>query len=396
MRIIVSLTSYPPRIANIHKVIESLYRQTIPADEIILYLSLDEFPKAEEDLPETLRRLNGQNGFRVEWVQGNLKSHKKYYYSLQQYKDAVVITVDDDMVYARTMIGELIESHKEFPDAVSARRVRIIMKNGEGLEPYSKWEGEKYLDEYIGVPRMDLCAIGSGGICYPTWTRDHWFDEKMIFKTSEEQDDLWLKYNELIDNVPVVYKKSLQKDITIEDSQISRLSSNNLYGRGNDKCMYELSVLWKEQDENGYRNWFQSLMTGEEYIIEKKKYYAGVYNAVFDRLGGVPVYVYGAGKMAQYILMILADLGLIRRIMAIIVSDQSGNPPDLYGLQVRTLSEINQNEELGVILGVRKENRKEVKDRLAGYNYQNIELDLRLIARYYSIEWRYYKMMLIE
>lgn len=43
MRVIISLTSYPPRIKGVHKVIESLYRQTVLADEIILYLSNEEF-----------------------------------------------------------------------------------------------------------------------------------------------------------------------------------------------------------------------------------------------------------------------------------------------------------------------------------------------------------------
>lgn len=395
MKIIVSLTSYPLRIGGVHNVIESLYCQTTPADEIILYLSLEEFPEAEADLPETLRRLNGQKGFRIEWVRGNLKSHKKYYYALRQYKDAVVITVDDDIIYAETMISDLIESHKRFPDAVSARKVRLIMKCDGVLETYSKWPREKYLDECIGVPRMDLCAIGSGGICYPPMSREHWFDEEKILKTAGEQDDLWLKYNELVDNIPVVYKNPLQKDITIEDSQINQLTSNNLYGGRNDRCIHELSALFREQDESGYQKWFRNLMIWDEYIIEKKKYYSGVYNAVFDNLGGMPVYIYGAGIMAGYILMILADLGVVQRIEAIIVLDKSRNPSDFYGLQVKSLSEINQDKEMGVILGVRTENRKEVMNILTGYNWQMIELDMRIIALYYPIE-RHYRRMLTQ
>lgn len=391
MKIIVSLTSYPPRIEGVHNVIESLYRQTVSADEIILYLSREEFPGTEADLPEALRRLNGHKGFRIEWVQGNLKSHKKYYYALQQYKDAVVITVDDDIIYAETMISELLESHKRFPNAVSARKVRIILKCDEVLEPYSKWPREKYLDEYIDVPRMDLCAIGSGGICYPTLNRDHWFYEEMILKMAGEQDDLWLKYNELIDNIPVVYINPLQKDITIEDSQINQLTSDNLYGGENDKCMHALCALLKEQDEDVYRSWFQNLMTWEEYIIEKKKYYSSVFNTVFDRLGSTPVYIYGAGKVARYTLMILDDLGLTQRMAAVIVSDKSGNPSNLCGLQVRSLSEINQNKKLGVILGVHKENKQEIIDRLTGYNYQIIELDMKIIALYYPVESRYFR-----
>jgi len=90
MKVIVSFTSYPKRIGMVHKVVESLLEQTIRADAILLYLSLDEFPHEESDLPDMLREMIGKHGFRIIWVKGNLKSHKKYYYALQEYCDDVV------------------------------------------------------------------------------------------------------------------------------------------------------------------------------------------------------------------------------------------------------------------------------------------------------------------
>ena len=191
MRIIVSFTSYPPRIKSVHRVVESLYRQTVKADEIILYLSLDEFPKVEAELPEKLRRMIGQGGFRIAWVCGNLKSHKKYYYALQEFQDAVVITVDDDKIYAETMICDLMESYKRFPDSVSARIARIILKRPETLEQYVKWEKEEKIEECKDVPRMDLCAIGAGGVCYsPRLVNENWFHKETIMKVAGDYDDL--------------------------------------------------------------------------------------------------------------------------------------------------------------------------------------------------------------
>lgn len=384
MRVIVSFTSYPPRIGSVHKVVESLYRQTVKADEIILYLSLDEFPKGEADLPATLRRLDRREGFRIAWVCGNLKSHKKYYYALREYKDAAVITVDDDKIYAETMIRDLMKSYERFPDAISARTVRIMLRKEERLEPYCSWENGTYLEEYADVPRMDLCAIGAGGICYPaSLVSEGWFREETIVNTADNYDDLWLKYNEVISNIPVVYTRPSKGDITIENSQICRLADHNLYGSGNDICICELSMLLKAQDASRYRTWFQDLMTREKYITEKKRYYAGVFNSAFDKIGNAPVYFYGAGKMAQYFLRILTDLGLTQRITAIIVSNRSGNPPNLYGLQVRSLSELDTNMQFGVIIGVGEANKKEVMNRLTDYVYRKIELDMRIIARYY-------------
>lgn len=385
MRIIVSFTSYPPRIKSVHRVVESLYRQTVKADEIILYLSLDEFPKVEAELPEKLRRMIGQGGFRIAWVCGNLKSHKKYYYALQEFQDAVVITVDDDKIYAETMICDLMESYKRFPDSVSARIARIILKRPETLEQYVKWEKEEKIEECKDVPRMDLCAIGAGGVCYsPRLVNKKWFHKETIMKVAGDYDDLWLKYSEIISNIPVVYTKPSQKDITIDDSQICRLSANNLYGSGNDKCISKILVLLKERYADCYEKWFSNLMTREEYIMEKKKYYAGVFNTVFDKAGKMPVYFYGAGKTARHALRILADLGLTQRITAIVVSDKAGNPSGLYGLQVKPLSELDTSRKFGVIFGVDEANQKEIMDRLTAYNYQNIELDTRVIASCYK------------
>lgn len=384
-RIIVSLTSYPPRIDNVHMVVESLFRQTLRADEIILYLSLDEFPEMEAGLPESLRKLIVHKGFRIEWVRGNLKSHKKYFYALQKYKDAIIITVDDDKIYAETMISDLLKSHKRFPKAVSARIVRIMFKKGEMLEPYRQWEKGEYLEEYIDVPRMDLCAIGAGGICYSSsLVNKKWFNKEEIAEMAEDCDDLWMKYNEIISNIPVVYTKPSQEDITIENSQVYRLFANNLYGDGNDQCICKLFKLLRKQNSDIYKNFFQNLMTWKEYIIQKKKYYSGVYNAVFDRFENLPVYVYGAGKAAQYILMILEDLGLTQRLTAIIVSDKFGCPMSLYNLQVKSLSEMDADQQFGVIFGVSEANRKEIMDRLVEYSYQKIELDMQIIMRCYQ------------
>lgn len=384
MKIIVSFTSYPPRINSVHQVVESLQRQTVQADEIVLYLSLDEFPDMDVALPEALKGMIGQKGFRIAWVHGNLKSHKKYYYALQEYKDAVVITVDDDKIYAQTMIEDLIKSYKRFPDAVSARVVRIMLKEAERLEPYHRWENGKYLEEYIDMPRMDLCAIGVGGICYPTaLVNEDWFREKLIMEMGGNCDDLWLNYNEIINNIPVVYVKPSQEDITIENSQIYRLAANNLYGDGNDRCIERLRLLFKNRNDSCYQKWFGNLLTMEAYVAEKKKYYMGLFGGELDKVGNMPVYLYGAGRIAGLYLRILADLGLLSKITAIIVSEKEGNPSNLYDLQVRALAELEPDKEFSVILGVSEANKREIKIKLLDYNYINIELDMRIIMRYY-------------
>ena len=47
-RVIVSMTSYPKRISYIEKVLDSMLRQTILPDIIVIYLSREEFENTKD------------------------------------------------------------------------------------------------------------------------------------------------------------------------------------------------------------------------------------------------------------------------------------------------------------------------------------------------------------
>ncbi len=387
MGLIVSLTSYPPRINSVHLVVESLFKQTMQPDEIILYLSLEEFSETEDDLPDTLRELVGKRGFRIEWVEGNLKSHKKYYYTLQKYREDTVITVDDDTVYAESMISDLVKECQRFPYAISARRVRIVLKQENRLEYYRKWDGQ--LDEYADVPRMDLCAIGVGGVCYPPRTgSENWFRKEKIVSTVMDQDDLWLKYNEIIDNIPIVYAIPSQEDMPISSAEEECLSHINFFS-GNDDCADALLKMMKTENPGYYERWFHNLMTWEEYAEQKKRYYSNILKTDFDKAQNVPIFLYGAGKIAERLLDRLFELRLTSGITAVVVSDKAGNPSELKGIEVRQLNEIDKGKRIGIIFGVNESNRGQIEPMLNEYNYCSIELNEQALARYFNIKGRW-------
>lgn len=75
-RIIVSLTSYPARIAGIAQMLESIYSQTRKADKIVLWLAEEQFPNRDDDLPDDLRKLQFEDKLEVRWCD-DLKPHKK-------------------------------------------------------------------------------------------------------------------------------------------------------------------------------------------------------------------------------------------------------------------------------------------------------------------------------
>ena len=89
-KLLVSFTSYPARINDVWKVIESLKKQTVLPEKIILWLSNDQF-KGQASIPdEILRQEDGL--FEVRLVDGDIRSHKKYYYAFQQFPDWTTIT----------------------------------------------------------------------------------------------------------------------------------------------------------------------------------------------------------------------------------------------------------------------------------------------------------------
>lgn len=365
-KIIVSLTSYPKRINMVAKVIKSLWKQNVPADKIILYLSEMEFPQREKALPIELARMIGKNGFQIKWVEGNIRSHKKYFYIFQEKRDDIVITVDDDVLYSETLIDDLVCSYKKFPKAISARAARIVLKDGEDIAEYKYWD--TCVDKYGNMPRMDLCAIGYAGVLYPpSCTNDRWFDLKNIESLTANQDDLWLKYNEIIDQIPVVYVKPDKNDIWIDEAEETALCTINMYG-GNDFSIAKLSKWIKNNYFEEWERWAGNLMQKKEYFLLKWEDYIESFKGALGNFKNNPVYLYGAGKRAKYIIGVFRECNLIDRLEAIIVSNKNGNPDTLDGKKVECIDEVDNANLFVVIYGVGGTYKKEVEALLKRYN----------------------------
>lgn len=90
--LIISLTSYPKRIGYVWMTIETLLRQDVLPEKIILYLSKRQFPKQYDDLPANLLKLQNR-GLEIIFVDDDLRSHKKYYYAMTEFPDKCVLTV---------------------------------------------------------------------------------------------------------------------------------------------------------------------------------------------------------------------------------------------------------------------------------------------------------------
>ncbi len=198
--IIVSLTTYPARIKNVWVTVATLLNQTYKPKGIILYLSKEQFPKGEEGLPNNLKRLK-KRGLSIEFVDGDIKPHKKYYYSFKDYSEYIVITADDDVFYPENHIQQLVEASKEYPDAVICMRSHLIdtfeINGAKEFSPYNKWK-----NNITDIPDMQTLPVGGNGVLYkPTLFNDELYDIEKITKYCLYTDDLWLKLMEVYSGI---------------------------------------------------------------------------------------------------------------------------------------------------------------------------------------------------
>lgn len=387
-RTVISLTSYPIRINKVHYVIESLFKQKEKADEIVLWLSVLEFPNKEKDLPKELICLIGSNGFRIAWVRGNIKSHKKYFYALQDEK-SIVITVDDDMYYSEEMVGTLLDSYRKHPHSISARNVHIITREKDCVSPYLLWESD--VTEYIDVERMDLCAIGVNGVLYPPGCRtESWFNLDDIMKYAKNQDDLWLKFNEIIEGIPTVYTGMNGYDRVIEETQVNALYIQNAYGGDNDMCIKQLTKRLKSDYRIQYQQWYESLMEMKEFLLKKRNYYKSKLGNVLEKWNAEKIYICGAGRYAHIMFEFIKTCGKENHISAFLVSQKESGETERDIMPIRYVDDLCKQEAFAVICGVGEKYREELREALEPYElHEWIDMDVGGIARLLQLEETY-------
>ncbi|MEO6851924.1 MAG: hypothetical protein ABI166_14880, partial [Mucilaginibacter sp.] len=90
--------------------------QTVLPDKIILWLSSDQF-SGVLSLPKKLLKLQ-KRGLEVRFCQGDLRSHKKYFYALQEFPEDFIVTIDDDIIYPTDMLEQLINLSNIYPSCI--------------------------------------------------------------------------------------------------------------------------------------------------------------------------------------------------------------------------------------------------------------------------------------
>lgn len=228
--VVVSLTTFPQRIKTAAICIETIMRQQYKPNQIILWLSKEQF-KDKSQLPKHISNLV-KRGLTIKYCD-DLRSHKKYFYAMQQMPNSIIITLDDDVYYPNYTVKKLIDTYLKNEDCIICNNAKRINFVDGRIREYQSW---KMLDGDEQVKGYDLLPIGVSGVLYPPNSlNDKLFDKKFIKENCIHTDDLWLKTMSLMNNTNVIYNGRYPILITINSSQKSSLSAINCEYRNDDE-----------------------------------------------------------------------------------------------------------------------------------------------------------------
>lgn len=107
--VIVTLTSYGPRLGNLPTVLDTIYRQTVPPDFVVLNLAHNEI------VPTEILNYLSEHNVEINRVE-DTRVYKKLIPTLKKYPNDTIISIDDDWLYPKGMIADFLEIHHTHPD----------------------------------------------------------------------------------------------------------------------------------------------------------------------------------------------------------------------------------------------------------------------------------------
>lgn len=223
-KIIVSLTTFPPRINLVYKTISTLLQQTVKPDEVILWLATEDFP--DKKLPDNLTKLL-EFGLSIKWCE-NIRSYKKLIPAMKAFPEDIIITVDDDYYYDKNLIKTLLEEHEKYPHCIiGARSLRLVPSKNKKLRLKSR----SYIYDKSYRPSFLNPFIGYGGVLYPPYSlHNDVFDSYKFMQIIPTNDDAWFWINAVRNKtkfVPCKHGYKLKYKV-IENSQKVGLCKVNM------------------------------------------------------------------------------------------------------------------------------------------------------------------------
>lgn len=188
-QVIVSLTSFPAAIPYAAGAVQSILNGSVLPDKVVLYLTFAQF--GEDGIPQELQKLANENPrFEIRDYPRDIRSYRKLIPALKDFPDAIIVTIDDDVAYHKNMLRDLLQLHKQLPNAVLAHRAKRMIPD----KPYRKWKKYRwyhFLRKRIHADYLNI-QTGVGGVLYPPHSlKKEMMDVELFTELAPTTDDIW-------------------------------------------------------------------------------------------------------------------------------------------------------------------------------------------------------------
>ena len=231
-RLVVSLTSHPPRFATLHLSLRCLLDQTVRPDAVILWL--DEAAMAQ--LPQRVLSLRDA-GLTIA-ARSDIGSYGKIMPALEADPTAFIVTADDDAYYGPDWLVQLIGAVRGgAPEVICHRAHRIELGSDRLPLPYDRWEVNLASPEASAL----VFPTGVGGVLFPPGIfHPDVLNHDLYSRLCPTADDFWLYWMALRHGA--IFRKigGRQPVLLWPRSQRVSLHQFNIVQRGNDRQMANL------------------------------------------------------------------------------------------------------------------------------------------------------------
>lgn len=247
--LIVSLTSIPSRFDKLHLVLESLCRQSIRPQKIVLWLSNEHRNKEfeylrENEIPKKILDFKSR-GVEIIFTD-DIGSFRKIIPALKAYPECSIVTVDDDIIYKKNMLKILVDAHYKEPRAIVCLRSRTIKKlSSSELLDYSKW---KLNDNQKKKGLNIFFNTGAGTLFPPRIFSSEVLNTEAFLRLSPFSDDIWLNSMRILNNVETLSLGNRQYFFLQQKSPnaLSEINWNNSYNNKQLKKVFSEYSLYEK------------------------------------------------------------------------------------------------------------------------------------------------------
>lgn len=236
--LIVSFTSFPARIKEVWQVVECMKRQSLLPEKIILWLSKEQFPN-RESVPQSLWDRVDEL-FTIRFVEGDIRSHKKYYYASKEYPNKLIFLIDDDIYYDTDIINRSVKEYtNQNGRCVVCNYGYQIKCDKSGSLSYSKWIPVESRREGKNL----FFGSGGGTLFKPLDLYKDLTKIELALLLTPIADDIWLNTMVLKENLlKVILSNGPLLSVHIKDN--IKLSSINIGMGKNDEQLLAIKKYY--------------------------------------------------------------------------------------------------------------------------------------------------------